>query len=435
LAPDFAEGHDNLGNVFREQGMLDEAIASHRRSLELKPSVARTHNHLGNAFRDAGMTEEAEACYRRALELNPDFPHALYNLGNTVRELGKITEAISLYRRALQLSPSFAEAEFNLASALLLLGSYEEGWARYESRRALFPPGTPSSLFGRGTPTDGQTILLQCEQGFGDTLQFLRYAVWMSARMPMARITLESPPELARLLDQSVRGRIEVIPRQIGVESETPKADRSLPLLSLPWALRMIEPLPMSAPYLHVDPAIKTKWRDRLRPTPKLRVGLAWKGRQGPKVKRARSLPCEKLLGLFESPSVELYSLQMGADPSEQAALAASGVIDLAPQIRDFADTAAIVAELDLILSIDTALAHLAGALGRPVWTFLKYVPDWRWGMQGESTAWYPTMRLFRQSARDDWDSVLDRIRVELAFAKSAGIARTTDSSPAFVQA
>jgi hypothetical protein len=189
-----------------------------------------------------------------------------------------------------------------------------------------------------------------------------------------------------------------------------PEFDWHLPLMSLPLALRIFEPLPMGEPYLHADAGLRASWRERLGPSSELRVGLAWKGNPAHKRDRVRSMALTTMAGLLKSPGVRFYSLQAGADQAERESLAAADVIDWTSHLANFAETAALVAELDLIISVDTAVAHLAGALGRPVWTLLPYAADWRWGQEAETTPWYPTMRLFRQHERGDWRSVLRRV-------------------------
>ena len=290
----------------------------------------------------------------------------------------------------------------------------------YESRPSLSRLRDLAAPRWKGEPAEGQSILLYCEQGFGDALQFLRYAPLVRERARAGRMILDCHPELEPLLTQSFRGEMEITPRRRGDDSAFPKTDWHLPLLSAPLALGILEPLPMPEPYLHADSGQRTIWRERLGSAEEFRVGLAWKGFPRHPRDRARSMAREGLLPLVNVPGVRLYSLQVGASAVEGASMAAAGIIDLAPQIGDFADTAAIVAELDLAISVDTAVAHLAGGLGRPVWTLLSFAGEWRWGIAGESTPWYPSMRLFRQASPGEWKPVLRRVAEELASLATA---------------
>jgi hypothetical protein len=384
-------------------------VACFRRSAELKPDVAEMHNNLGSALMDQGKVEDAQACYRQALGLKPDLADAHSNLGAALDYQGRLVEAVASYRRALALDPALAEARHNLAMALLRLGEYEEGWTEYESRFALRP--LPVLRMPRWEKTRAaETILLHCEQGYGDTLQFVRYARLARERTGARNVILSCPPELSRLLAWSCGAEIEVVAPNRGNEAAVAECDSHLPLLSLPLALEIFEPLTMTEPYLHADPRLRASWKERLGSAKELRVGLAWKGRTEHKHDRLRSLTWARFLPLLKSPGVRIYSLQIGVDAAELAGLTAAGVTDCTPWISDFADTAALADELDLIISVDTSIVHLAGGLGRPVWTLLPFAADWRWGMEGESTPWYPTMRLFRQPARGDWDPVLRRV-------------------------
>jgi tetratricopeptide (TPR) repeat protein len=464
LKPDSAEAYCNLGSACRDQGRLDDAIAAYRRALELKPSMAEphsnlcnalmrpafaeAHNNLGVALNALGQPAQAEACHRRALELKPNFAEALSNLGNTLNEQGKLDEAAACYRRALALRPAladahsnlglalhslgkpaeamgcyrqalalklgFAAARYNLGLSLLQLGQYEEGWREYEYRpEGAHAPQRFSQPLWTGERAEGRTILICNEQGYGDTIQFARYVSLVKARSGAHRVVLETQPPLARLFAQNGGFEAEIAPGRNLEEITLPPFDFHVSLLSLPLALQQFEPLQKES-YLHANPELRHTWHQKLAVRSGIRVGLVWAGSPLHRQNRRRSMRAEQFQPLLQIPGLELYSLQGGPESAQGQALAEAGLIDLTAGIADFADTAAILAELDLIITVDTAIAHLAGALGRPVWLLLPFPAEWRWGMAGEATPWYPSMRLFRQPAPGDWETVVQRVESEL---------------------
>jgi tetratricopeptide (TPR) repeat protein len=337
------------------------------------------------------------------------------HLGVALFWAGEYERAIAQFRRLLALFPDLAGPRRALGLALLLLGRYEEGWREYEARLKLLPPRSFSAPRWNGEPLPGGAIYLHCEQGFGDSVHFIRYAPLVRAHSKAARVILECQPELVRLLLANVGWEAEIVPRAAGNEEPRLPVDAHLPLPSLPLVLGLYEPLPMEAPYLRADPALRAVWRERLGPASGLRLGLAWAGSPDHQSDETRSLAAEMLLPLLRASGVTFYSLQVGRGAAFARPLLDAGLIDFTAHLGDFADTAALLAELDLVVSVDTAVVHLAGAMGRPVWTLLAFVPDWRWGLEREGTPWYPTMRLFRQPALGDWDSVLGRVAAEVA--------------------
>ena len=418
LSPDNAEAHNDLGNALAETGRWDEAVASFRRAVALKPDYPEAHSNLGNALSEKGRYDEAIASHERALALAPNLAEAQSNLGTTYFREGKFEKALACFRQALAIRNDLAAVHCELAGVLLLLGRYEEGWPEYEWRsqrrdyagqRRNFP--APQ---WRGTQVACGTILLHAEQGLGDTIQFVRYVALVRERSKAERVILECQPELTRLLSESGGFGAEVIARQSGDQSTLPPFDRHLSLLSLPFVLAQFEPLSPGRPYLRADPALRMAWRNRLAPDSMFRVGLAWAGNPRHHNDRRRSVQADKFLPLVQVPGMTFYSLQTEPSSPPTRSLINGGLIDLTREITDFADTAALMAELDLIISVDTAVAHLAGALGRSTWTLLPFVPDWRWGLEREDTPWYPTMRLFRQPKAGDWDSVIRRVVEEL---------------------
>jgi hypothetical protein len=302
---------------------------------------------------------------------------------------------------------------------LLLEGRWREGWSEYESR--LRTPANAVRLRGLseprwdGAPIPGGTLLIHAEQGFGDTLQFMRYVPLACQRAGAARVIVECQRELLSLLSSGGGWGCELIPRGALDCADAPRFDVQLPMLSLPLALEHFDPMPMPAPYVAPPPRLLDAWRERLAAVPGFRVGIAWAGNPSHREDRLRTIRPEQLLPLLRVPGAVFYSLQLEQREGVSALpLTEAGLRDFTAHIGDFADTAAMMAELDLIITVDTASAHLAGAMGRPVWTLLPFVPDWRWGLKNEDTPWYPTMRLFRQPRLTDWDAVIAKVREQL---------------------
>jgi len=414
LRPDYGNAYNNLGNALAQLGRFEEAVESHRQAVALCPENADAHNNLGNSLMEAGQWDEAIVCFERALELLPGCAEALANLGLSAVCRGHPEEALAFYRRALEHQPDFAGAHWNYALLLLQIGHYEEGWREYEWRWRSTGFPSPRRNFPvppwDGRPAPGATILLHIEQGYGDAIQFMRYVPQVRERAGAQRVVVECPESLARLFEQSGGWNAEIVVRRDWEGTGLPPFDFHLPLLSLPLVLSQFEPLPMKKPYLRVDPAARDAWRERLQPG--LRVGIVWAGSKVHRYNARRSMAAEKLLPVLRVPGVSVYSLQVGPPPPPT--LVEAGLIDFTAHITDFADTAALMAELDVIISADTAPAHLAGALGLPVWTLVPFIPDWRWGSAGETTPWYPNMRLFRQCTIGDWDDVIARVVSEL---------------------
>lgn len=398
--------HLRLSEALRVSGRLDEAIASYHAMLKLQPDDAITLHDLGYTLARAGRRREAIEYYHRALAKRPVYPDAHVNLGTALLDEGRPGEAETAFRSAVSLRPDDAEAHSNLGVTLLLLECYAEGWEEFEWRWRLRETFSPRGVFSAprwdGGPAPGQTILCHAEQGLGDTIQFLRYVPVARQRAHPGRMTLEVSPELARL----VSGMGDIVVRKSWDAANLPPFDQHIPLLSLPLVLGVAEPLPTDGPYLRGDPELRAAWQARLSGD-SFRVGIAWAGSAAHPHDERRSIAHEKLSPLLQVEGVSIYRLQLPPATNE-------GFIDLTPQITDLADTAALIEELDLVISVDTAVAHLAGALGRPVWTLLPFAPDWRWGLGREDTPWYPSMRLFRQRTAGDWDEVVRRVAEEL---------------------
>jgi tetratricopeptide (TPR) repeat protein len=417
VQPNLAEAHSNLGNALRDKGRLDESVDHFQRALVLDPNFADVHNNLAYAYIEMHRWDEAIASSERALALQPGLFKAYLNRGTACMGKCDVVQAQNSFRRALEFQPDYADAHWNLSIALLLDGQYEEGWREFEWRGRSSVRGILGGLkHGLEKPqwdgglAEGQTILVYAEQGLGDVIQFARYVPFVHECARAQRVFLLCPPSLAELLRQSGGWNAEIIAHKYGDDSPLPDFDQHIALLSLPLALRKFEPLPAPAPYLKADSEKRAIWRERLGSASRKKIGIAWKGNPRHADDRRRSIDPRLLLPLLRVPNADIYSLQIDMADGSAAIGAPEGCIDLTGHIADFTDTAAFIAELDLVISVDTATAHLAGALGRPVWTLLPFSPDWRWGLASESTPWYSTMRLFRQKATGAWEEVIHRV-------------------------
>jgi tetratricopeptide (TPR) repeat protein len=446
LKPNFAEAYTNLGNALREKGRLDEAAAAHRRAVDLRPGLPEAHFNLGIVLKDQNQVQEAITAFRRAVSLRPDYIRALTNLANELRntgeldesiaaynrllairptraethsnlglaleDAGRLDEAIAEYRRGIALKPDLAGAHSNLGMALLLRGDWQQGWPEYEWRFQV-PDTTqdkPVAPRWDGGELNGRTLLLFAEQGLGDTIHFIRYLPRVAQYG--GRVLIEAPEPLIRLLRQ-LPGAEQWIPKG----QPLPQFDVQCPLMSLPGIFGTTpSTIPPLNDLLRPDPELAEAWHRRLQQQPPgLRVGLAWAGSKKHKNDRNRSIPLS-LLAPLAAPGVQFYSLQKG-DATAQATQASGqmSITDWTQELHDFADTAALIDQLDLIISVDTAVAHLSAAMGKPTWLLLPFVPDWRWLRDREDTPWYPSMRLFRQTKIGDWPDVIQRAAGALA--------------------
>lgn len=409
LDPALPEAHNNLGNVRMRAGDTAAAIAAYERAAALRPTYAEAQANLAAGLRRAGDLAAAGEAAERALALRPDYVGALCTLGLIRHEQGEYEEALRVYDRALALDRKHATTRANRATLLLLLGRMEEGWREYEWRWRAEGFTTRARDFGKplwdGSDLAGRTILIHAEQGLGSAIQFVRYAPLVAACR--GRVILECQPPLARLFASLIGGGVEAV-----VQKGEPLPDFTVqvPLMSLPRLLgTTLTTIPNHVPYLAVEEQLRAFWRERLAHLPKPRVGVVWAGNPAHANDRNRSLPVRLLAPLFARPGVSFVDLQVGAAASEAAQLP-QGVLAKPGELGDFADTAAIMADLDLVISVDTAAAHLAGALARPVWLLLPFVGEWRWLEERTDTPWYPTMRLFRQQRPGDWEGVVDAV-------------------------
>lgn len=418
LEPRFPDALGNLGALLFERGDLAGAADCFRESLTLVPEDPKTLNNLGNVLVAQDALAEAVQCYDRAIAQAPGFAAAHVNRGNALQEAGDLAGAAESFAHALALDPERAEAQWGLALIALLQGDFAAGWPRHEARfrvegfggaRNFAPPQW------QGEPLHGATILLHAEQGLGDTLHFVRYVPLVAARG--GRVVLEVPPELYRLL--AATGAAETV---VAAGGPLPDFAFHCPLLSLPLALGTeLATIPAAVPYIEADPLKVAAWRQRL-PEARLRVGLVWAGRPEHKRDRWRSLSLATLAPLAEVPDIAFVSLQKGP-AAAQASLPPPGMalIDLAAELVDFSDTAALIAALDLVIAVDTSVAHLAGALGKEVWLLLPQMPDWRWMLGRADSPWYPTARLFRQPERGAWGPVVAAVADALRRRGGAG--------------
>ncbi|MBL6457433.1 tetratricopeptide repeat protein [Belnapia sp. T6] len=409
LDPGSADACANLCASLGTLNRIDEAVAAGKAAVRLRPDHANAQINLGVILAHLGRHTDAIDAFQAAIRLRPEHANAHANLGLALGSLGRFEDALATLRGAVRLQPGHAIARQNLAMTLLLLGRLEEGFAEYEHRLPPRPPGLPPGPPPwRGEPLAGRTILLHAEQGLGDTIQFVRYLPEV-ARRGAGRVLLAAPPAFARLL-AGLPG-LDALQRP----GESPaRTHLQCSLLSLPYACgtTTLESIPAPIPYLRAEPAALPRWRERLAGLPgPLRVGLVWAGNPEHRNDRHRSIASHQLAPLWAVAGVSWVSLQVGARAAALRGEAPNGaVLDLAPELTDLAETAAAMAQLDLVVTVDTAAAHLAGALGRPVWTMLPALPDWRWLLEREDTPWYPTMRLFRQTRFGDWSGVVERV-------------------------
>jgi tetratricopeptide (TPR) repeat protein len=426
MKPDHAPAHANRGKVLIELQRFEEALQSCDRAIQLQPDFADAWVGRGAALKELRRWDEALASYDRAIQLQPTAAEAHANRGVLFYELNRVPAALDSYDCAIAADPHFARARFYKSMAMLLAGDYENGWREYEwrwrsepgARRALLRTDVPA--WDGTTAIDGRTILLHCEQGLGDTLQFCRYASRVADLG--ASVILEVQRPLRSLL-AGLRG----VARLAVLGEPLPPFDHHCALMSLPHAFKTtLSTIPAAVPYVAVDAEKSLAWQLRLGPKTRPRVGLVWSGGFRPEkpelwaANARRNIPLSTLAALV-TPGIDFYSLQKGEPAeSELKQLAASGgegpvLLDMTAELHDFADTAALIEHLDLVISVDTSTAHLAGALGKPVWILNRFDTCWRWLLDRTDSPWYPTARLYRQPKYGEWDDVIATVRADLA--------------------
>ena len=417
-APDDTDAWNNLGVALQSRGRLDEALAAFYRALETRPPQAHLYCNMANVYVDKRDDEQAHRYYQQALELDPDSIATLGSLGSYYLTQMRLEEARKCLDKAIALDPGFAGAYTNRAVLHLLQGNLEAGWREYDAR---FNSPDVVRRYGRrefsspmwdGRPIPGRTLLVYAEQGFGDSIQFCRYLPLVRQRVD--HLVFESRPELVRLM-HTLPGKIECVARRDDFALPGIHFDYQIPLMSLPRIFNTnLETIPAQIPYLNAEPELIKEWGQRIRGHGR-KVGLVWAGSPDHRRDRDRSLNPEQLIPLFQCREITFYSLQAGPAARQITAFPeGSNIIDLGTDISDFADTAAIIANLDLVISVDTSVAHLAGALGKPIWLLVYHPTEWRWLLDREDSPWYPTMRLFRQGSDRDWRPVLRRLIAEL---------------------
>jgi tetratricopeptide (TPR) repeat protein len=450
LKPDHASAYNNLGNIFRERNRLEEAIACYDRAIKMTPARAEIHNNLGVTLRDLKRSREAIACFQTAISLDPNAAELHSNLGNALKDEGMLDEAIACYLQSLALKSDEAMVHDNLALAyldqgnldaaascfrrsgelnpdsphlhwcqsmlLLLTGDFQRGWPEHEWRwrcpdwrryTGEHLPDYPQPVWN-GSRLDGKTILLQAEQGFGDTIQFVRYV--LPVKQAGGHVILQCQSALLPLLSRCGADQV------VGRIGDVPPFDCRAALMSLPAIFQTtLDTIPSRVPYLLADPALVASWREKLRPILGFRVGINWRGRGGAGIYRRRDIPLQHFEPLAQIPGVRLVSLHKGdSDPDIASQNERPFYVDLGADLDAahgaFMDTAAVMMSLDLVITSDTAIAHLAGALGVPVWLALSFAADWRWLLDRGDNPWYPTMRLFRQKRPGDWTGPFEEI-------------------------
>ena len=443
--PQYTAAYFNLGNAYRDLSQPEAAIEALQTAVAQKPDFPQAYNNLGLAQHDAGRFEDALACYDKALTSKPDYTDAYLNMGNALRELGRPDAAAVSFQKAIVLDHDLFEAHNNLGNVLmkqdqleaaaasyataiglkpdnpgahknlgiisLLQGDFETGWPEYSWRRLeddpVFKVRNYKQPFWNGEDLTGKTIFVYPEQGLRDIIQFVRY-------LPMVRerggyVAFDVPLSMVRLFRD-----LDGIDIALKHGDLLPPFDCHTPLLELPRLFgTTLDTIPASAAYLHADKELTGAWAERLGPRQGFRIGLVWGGNPGHLNDHNRSIDPELFRPLIETPGVEAFSLMVGRD-GEAARVFGDGLSDLAPHLGDFADTAAAIAHLDLVISVDTAPAHLAGALGAPVWTLLPFNSDWRWMLDRDDSPWYPSMRLFRQETPGDWEGVFQEVETAL---------------------
>jgi Flp pilus assembly protein TadD len=425
----YMRAHNNLGCVLREMGKPDLAIPHLEKAVALSPQTAEIHINLGSAYCDMDRLDEAMGSFRQALAIDPHCANSHNNLGALLHRMGRLDEAVRAYRDAIRLDPEERDAPNNMAMALLLQGDYEQGWRLYETRWR-------STHFKRGVRHFAQPqwtgdlhpkrLLIHAEQGLGDTLQFCRYLPLID---PRHEVVFEVEAPLVDLMRQ-LPGVAAVVARG----APLPDFDAHCPLLSLPRVFETtLDTLPNQTPYLRADPAKVVRWAKRLEAVQGLKVGLVWAGGARPNqpelapTNRRRSMNLASLAPLAQARGVSFISLQKGPPASEvHAPPPGMTLFDFTDDLHDFTDTAALVETLDLVIGVDTAVAHLAAAMGKPVWLLNRFDTCWRWLMNRDDSPWYPTLRLFRQPAPGDWDSVTADIAAALQHAADLSQDRAT---------
>ncbi len=414
IKPDCAEAHNNLGIALMKLGKFDNAITCYKKALLLKPDYAEAHNNLGTALMKQSKFDAAIISHKKAIELKPDYAEAYNNLGTVHNGSGKPADAIACYKHAIELNPNYTMAHLNMAFALLLTENFKKGWQEYEWRLRLkgHTPKISQKPLWDGSSLNGKSILIYTEQGLGDSIQFIRYLPMVKARGGF--VIVECQRSFCRLF-RNCDGIDEIVEMESNNKSSM-QFDVHTPLLSLPgiFDVSMDSILP-NVPYIKSDPVLISQWHTKFDNDNNFKIGIVWAGNPKHKNDCNRSCSLKDFAHLTSIHGLTFYSLQKGqASVEVNNPPTGMKIINLTNELNDFADTAAAIINLDLVISVDTSVAHLAGAIGKPVWTLLPFVPDWRWFLMRNDSPWYPSMRLFRQNKLNDWQDVFDQVKIAL---------------------
>jgi hypothetical protein len=416
IKPDYADAYSNRGNALQEFKRLDEALESYDQAIAIKPDYADAFFNRGNALKELNRLDEASASYDQAIRIKPDYADAYSNRGVTLKELKRLDEALASYDQAIAIKPDYADAYWNMSLALLLCGKFDQGWASYEwrwkSKSLTETIGTIRNFtqplwLGEQSLQD-KTILLYSEQGLGDTIQFSRY-VHLVVKLG-ANVILEVQPSLVKLLKD-----VEGVSQILAKGEPLPEFDYQCPLMSLPLAFKTIlATIPSSPRYIQADEQNKNNWQAKLGEKTKSRVGIVWSGSTGHTNDHNRSLTLEKIVSYLPT-HIQYICLQKEFREIDKAALVENPHIEFyGSELNDFTDTAALCELMDVIITVDTSVAHLAAALGKPTWILLPFVPDWRWLLDRDDCPWYSTAKLYRQEKINDWAGALEKIKSDL---------------------
>lgn len=412
LKPDYAEAYNNLGLALKNTHGIAEAEACLRRAIELNPKYPDAHNNLGILLKETDRLAEGESCFRQALTGNPNYPEVYHNLGHLLKNSNRLAEAEEAYCKAIELAPDFLETRVSLGTLYLLQEHYAKGWENYEMRYKAGSHFQPTSPRWQGEDLSKRTILLYYDQGFGDTLQFVRFAMTVAAAAAKTIVWVQRP--LAKLLATS-QPQFTI---HTGTTPPSEHYDFACPLLSLPLVLQPApETLAQAVPYIQSTPKITATWRSRLAQhsgnDSLSKIGVVWAGNPNHDNDHHRSIPFDLFSKLFTIDNIHWISLQVDKKAANSIAMF-DNVMDFSAELVDFSETAGIIENLDLVITVDSAVAHLAGSLGRQTWLLLPFAPDWRWGLAREDSLWYPTVHLFRQNKLNDWPGVLERVKIAL---------------------
>lgn len=420
LKPDYAEAYNNLGNALRDLGRLDEAINNYNKAIQLNPDYADAYNNMGTVLQDRGQLDEALRSCNKAIQLKPDYAEAYSNLGSVQKVLGQFEEATKNYNKAIQLKPSYAGAHFNLGLLLLLQGNFKDGWEKYEHRCQNKDYTIPIHNLTRpqwdGTNLKG-VLLVYAEQGLGDVFQFSRYL--RHIKKDGGSIVLMCQSTVVDFYHGEGCGWDIYIDKVISLDDPLPHFDLYVSLMSLPYIMgENINDIPQDVHYIKTHQDMVYSWKSKIkkeRIRNDIKVGFVWQGDKTHKNDYYRSIPLENFTPLLELDKAKFFSLQKGFGQEQIAENNfEDSIIDWSDDFDQYINTAALIENLDLVISVDTSIAHLAGAMGKPVWVLLEEIPDFRWMLDRKDSPWYPSVKLFRQKQFSDWSSVIAKVKTEL---------------------